>query len=116
MIKTTRWRPDTCGCEIEFQWDDAVKDGPHSVHKINRSCPAHTFADGKDTYEAVLSENKRKNIIVSEIVAAHAVEPEAVGFAYNANRKLEIAVKGKSSLAIATTLAARVDAGEVIIK
>ena len=23
-VKTTRWSPDTCGCVLEYSWDDAL--------------------------------------------------------------------------------------------
>jgi hypothetical protein len=34
MLQTTTWHPDTCGCVISYQWDDAV---PAEQRK-------HTFA------------------------------------------------------------------------
>lgn len=71
MIKTTRWQPDTCDCDIEYQWDtDVPQDARiHTVSKINRACKAHEkLATKEDHFEKVLDENKRKNIIRKEIL------------------------------------------------
>jgi hypothetical protein len=39
MIQTTTWRPDTCGCIISYQWDDAVP-------QATRTHTYHTWVPG----------------------------------------------------------------------
>lgn len=69
MQKITTWRPDTCGCEIEYSWDDTQSEDvrTHSAHKINKACEFHS--GDKDThYGVVLDENKRKNLVYKDII------------------------------------------------
>src|SRR5919109_3126343 len=45
-IQTTKWHPDTCGCEIDYQWDDTTPEATrqHTIVAVNycgqRSHPA----------------------------------------------------------------------------
>jgi len=63
-IQITRWSPDTCGCVLEYEWDDAV--APDSrVHSHNRTvnkCQHHADIGDSAAYDAVVDENSRKNI------------------------------------------------------
>ena len=70
MIKITTWRPDTCGCELEYEWDDTTT-GDNRVHtfkRATRQCPAHAGLTPKNCYNNTLDENKRKNILFGEIL------------------------------------------------
>ena len=69
-LNITTWSPDTCKCEIEYEWDDAVSQDLriHSAHKINKACPFHQFADKVQHYNAVHEENTRKNDVFSEVL------------------------------------------------
>ena len=63
-IKKTRWRPDTCECDIEYEWDSAVsaETRVHTVSKINSKCDAHKALNQiDDVFTTVLDENQRKN-------------------------------------------------------
>ena len=71
MIKTNLWRPDTCECEMEYEWDDAVDQNSrvHTISEVKKSCPAHAGLVGKvKIYNVVMDENKRKNIIFGKIL------------------------------------------------
>lgn len=71
MIKRTLWKPDTCDCEIEYEWDDEEKEDVrrHTVSRIIKACPAHSGAkDAAQNFEIVLEENQRKNILYGEII------------------------------------------------
>lgn len=64
-IKITRWSPDTCGCELEYRWDDSVPDNQrtHTLDNYVRQCSAHSsLANDNDRYNSILDENPRKNI------------------------------------------------------
>ena len=64
MKKITRWRPDTCGCELEFEWDNEVSldKRTHLPGKYVVKCAAHNhIEDNTRHFESVLEENRRKN-------------------------------------------------------
>ena len=72
VITTTRWSPDTCGCELEYQWETNENENTRADNfaKIVQMCNAHTgivppnttnLAQLKKIYDAVLEENTRKN-------------------------------------------------------
>lgn len=66
MIHTNRWRPDTCECVIEYQWDDSLpeKERTHKVVKIANACEKHKKIKGKQKqYEAITEDNIAKNKI-----------------------------------------------------
>jgi hypothetical protein len=66
MIRTTKWRPDTCGCEIEYSWDDSIPQDQrtHSISKVNSVCVLHPqhAGDPVNHFVALLDENSSKNI------------------------------------------------------
>lgn len=68
MIKTTIWRPDTCECEIEYEWDTSSSEDQrmHFLKKMKR-CNHHDEQDSV-AFEKVKDENKRKNRFISELV------------------------------------------------
>jgi len=68
MIRTTRWRPDTCSCEIDYSWDDSLPLDQviFKLHKVNRACNAH--AGVTDAFVTALEENQRKNYSLGEIL------------------------------------------------
>ena len=71
MIKTTLWRPDTCECEIEYSWDDAQSEDirTHTISNVLKACTAHAGETDKIVhYNKVLDENKRKNIVLGQIL------------------------------------------------
>jgi hypothetical protein len=58
----TRWHPDTCGCEIEY--DDDIK-----VVAIHKKCAKHgATADAVTHLDIVLSHNRRKNAVHNAVV------------------------------------------------
>jgi hypothetical protein len=64
MIKYTLWSPDTCGCQIEYSWDDSidVKDRVHTCVSIRKKCEKHTHLNDKhEHFKQVLKENQDKN-------------------------------------------------------
>ena len=64
VVKTTRWSPDTCACQLEYTWDstDSETSRTHTfLNYINR-CPAHpSLSTDTQRYNAVSEENLRKN-------------------------------------------------------
>ena len=73
MIRTTRWSPDSCGCSMEYTWDDAVPDNAriHTFKAAPVICPAHqAIATPLACYNAVLGENVLKNRVFDTARAA----------------------------------------------
>ena len=67
-----RWSPDTCGCVIEYEWDDSVPDDQrvHTSVNIIKLCDKHTILglDKVNHYSGVLDENRRKNKVHSQLL------------------------------------------------
>lgn len=61
-IKTTRWSPDTCDCVLEYTWDtnDSADNRTHTIATVV-PCPQHTGLSNTNIFNAVNSENSRKN-------------------------------------------------------
>lgn len=56
----TRWRPDTCNCVLEYEWDN--EDNPVNIQYTNKKiievCEYHS---GVEDFDYILNENKEKN-------------------------------------------------------
>lgn len=112
MIHTTRWSPDTCGCVVEYDWDDSVdaKDRTHVLNKITR-CPFHENLAKNAAYSAVLDENQTKNKVHGLVVEnfpelvnevknpdgsiSKQLKPEIkFNFSFDVDRKLQVELVG----------------------
>ena len=70
-IQRNLWSPDTCGCQIEYEWDDSVPQEQriHSASKIVKACSIHQHHNDKDAhYQDVLDENQSKNKAVGLLI------------------------------------------------
>ncbi len=79
MIRRTLWRPDTCGCALEYEWDDTVPQDlrTHTPVAIVATCAAHAGAvDAADLHGDLIDENPRKNRAEARLLAAF---PGALG-------------------------------------
>jgi hypothetical protein len=89
--KLTTWSPDTCGCRIEYQWDDEIDatSRTHTFTQTFKTCPAHLSLRGVDLYDALVDENTRKNITLT---VAQGVKVDIVvedySFSFDAGREL----------------------------
>ena len=64
-IKTTRWSPDTCGCVLEYTWDDTQPESTrtHTLSTFVTRCSAHSgLANDTARWNTIFEENPRKNI------------------------------------------------------
>ena len=102
-IRTTTWRPDTCGCVIEYDWDDAVPAAArvHSFRSCGR-CAIHQALAPTDAaaYALVEAENKDKNRAVAAAIAAVprlAGRHDEVAWAFDGARALDIVLPGGPS-------------------
>ena len=70
-IQHTTWSPDTCKCEIEYEWDDTVSQElrTHNVSKVIKACAIHAAQPSKEShYVEVLDENQSKNKAIGLLV------------------------------------------------
>lgn len=110
MIKKTIWRPDTCNSVIEFQWDDSVpaEQRQISLSRVISKCPLYANMTDEEMFQAVLSDNQKKNIAVEAVKSVLLQErsqknlgeskeakldvEQEIKFKYNKARELEIEV------------------------
>lgn len=70
--RVTRWSPDTCGCVLEYEWDDAV-DVDARVHvPCAPVSVCSTHAVEADPHAAAEADNKIKNQLVAQLKGAEA--------------------------------------------
>lgn len=88
----TTWRPDTCGCELNYSWDrDSTEDERVHTAETFKPCEAHKHhTDKHQHFAAVLEENQRKNKVVNYLAEKHGVTPHDFAFSFNASRALDI--------------------------
>ena len=113
MIKKTQWRPDTCDCVLEYEWDDQSDPATrvHTPTKIVKACPHHEAAvDTADGFDKVLKENTGKNRAIGRIMDLAAVTEETtdrdgntvkrlkagknISWSFNEKRELELELVG----------------------
>lgn len=98
MVRVTRWSPDTCGCVLEYEWDDAHNENTrtHSFKRAVKLCEHHKALEATKAYDEVVSENTRKNIAFGE---AQKVNPDITlddyTWAFDKDRKLKVGFLGK---------------------
>jgi len=63
MIRTTQWSPDTCGCTVDYTWDDTVAQDQrvHTFAAVQVKCAAHAAVADNNLYAVITDENPRKN-------------------------------------------------------
>lgn len=74
-MRTIEWRPDTCECVLQLQWDgtnytplEEVVDSFNTIYKRKR-CDRHShLIDLHDHHNAVKQENNKKNSIYNDIL------------------------------------------------
>ncbi len=94
-IQRTRWRPDTCGCDLIYEWDDAIaqEDRVHTIHRIDRTCPVHGgHANKEDHYKTIKDENISKNKAIGLLVK-EGLDPNLAGnvkWRFNPDRSIVV--------------------------
>lgn len=98
MKRTTQWSPDTCGCILEYEWDDAQNENTrtHTFKKIVKLCERHKMLSGTKAYDQLMSENTRKNRVLGEAQKVYSsITPEDYTWSFDANNKLKVSFSGK---------------------
>ena len=83
MKHITTWSPDTCGCELHYEWDDTLPEGQRvhtpveefidSSGNVRRSkkCEHHKLlATKEDHHTKILTENQGKNKVLASLMEA----------------------------------------------
>lgn len=99
MKHITRWSPDTCGCIYEYEWDDTElgDSKTHSLKKVVKLCHDHEHL-GNAAYDAVVSENTRKNNVVGMACKLEAsVKPDNCAWFFDGVRALHVIIPPLSS-------------------
>ena len=62
-IKTTRWKPDTCACVIDYEWDTTLSEADRVHTAVNViPCQVHAgLATPQQRYDTALLHCRRKN-------------------------------------------------------
>lgn len=100
MIRKNTWKPDTCDCEIEYEWDDSVpqEQRTHTISNVVKACPAHdTHNNKEDHFKSVLDENQSKNRAIGLVLKNHPEIEKAtdVGWRMNPDRSVVIILPDK---------------------
>jgi hypothetical protein len=90
-IQTTRWRPDTCKCVVDYNWDDQTSEDKreHTLSKIEK-CEFHKDFSDEAAYTMVGGENINKNIVINRIAVEESIDPAQFEFGFDQDRKLKI--------------------------
>lgn len=68
----TVWTPDTCDCQVVYEWDDEVpaEDRVHTFKRIIKRDQNHvSMATDKAQFDAILDENQRKNKVHGNLLS-----------------------------------------------
>lgn len=63
MLQVTRWRPDTCGCILEYEWDsdETETQRVHRLVNVVNQCSTHLIYSLEDLLSAVETHNRTYN-------------------------------------------------------
>lgn len=111
MKKITRWSPDTCGCVVEYNWDDAVSEAErvHTLSKVEKKCINHQHLSDQDVYSALFDENPRKNKVLDAIHSQFPALVDQVKWSFDENRVLQIKIPPDFSIAEKGDLQKKID-------
>lgn len=73
-LHTTLWSPDTCGCSIEYSWDDAVSEDLriHTLVAIARKGSEHADIIDATLFAVLVDESRRKNKVLDYLLQTFA--------------------------------------------
>ena len=88
----TRWAPDTCGCVVEFEWDNEVpvEQRTHKHYATLTQCAFHKNTPPKELYDVLMVENRRKNDTVNRLKELHPDYDMFQGWYFDDTRKLVV--------------------------
>ena len=75
-MKVCTWTPDTCSCQIEYEWDETTDEThrpTHIFHKVVKNCGIHG-KQGSQLFDHVREEVGRKSNTVTAILKVNGVD------------------------------------------
>lgn len=103
--RTTRWRPDTCTCILEYQWNDATAPGQQTYtgSAVIYKCPSHSAIPDNMLYTSLKFENAQKNLIINTVketmgMSDNDVMLGKISYTFDETRKMEVQVLGLTTL------------------
>lgn len=104
-IHRTRWSPDTCGCVVDYEWDDAdpAEGRAFTLVGVVARCPAHGQLPPAGLWGQVRDENLRKNRVFGRVLeqpglskqgAADLADGIEYAWSFDDKRVLHVEVKG----------------------
>lgn len=106
-LQVTRWSPDTCGCILEYEWNDTqpadtrVHSFKNAIHLCEYHLPFAIMKEkpllGQGAYDEVISENTRKNVVFADVqILFPSLMPENYNWSFDTQRKLKVGFLGIS--------------------
>jgi len=92
MKHKTRWQPDTCQCDLTYEWDDEVNPPVFELVEIHRRCPFHSLITLADGLGIVGNHNRNKNRIIGKIVETQSDLIDKIQWNYDDNNVLNIVI------------------------
>lgn len=122
VLRETIWRPDTCDCEIIYEWDDREPED-RRVHRLKRvisRCSVHSGIPLSSLFDVVLEENRRKNMTLDFAQSiVHTVGLENYRWSFDSNRTLIVEISGLTASqkkGLQSSCDTSFGAGKVIVK
>lgn len=71
MLHINKWSPDTCGCVLQYQWDDSLpsEQRVHVALPADKLCSAHNhLTDHIEHHSKIVAENQNKNRTINALL------------------------------------------------
>jgi len=91
VLRETIWRPDTCDCQIVFEWDDREPEDrrTHRLKRVIKRCDIHKAVPLNSLFDVVIEENTRKNLSLGLAQAlVHTLTSDNYKWSFDINRVL----------------------------
>lgn len=92
MKHKTRWQPDTCKCDITYEWDDEVEPIQHILVDIHNRCLFHSLVTLAGGLELIGKHNRNKNRIIAKILEQRSEIIEQIDWSYTDEGVLNITI------------------------
>lgn len=97
-MKANQWSPDTCGCILEYEWDDSLPAASrvHTIKSVIKACAVHDSFAGNQSghYQSVLRENQSKNKVYGQLIAIPEISEEfTIDSSGNIGRRLKSGIR-----------------------
>jgi hypothetical protein len=98
----TRWKPDTCKCIIDIEWDTTNTDSfDNKEFVIIQKCQEHQSIDDAQLLTVLSSENVSKNKVLDVVMTTlnlsqDDLKTDKISFSFDNDRKITFNIKDLS--------------------